>query len=102
MKKRLSVKGGMLLLAALGLIAIGVAYAVEIERGISGSVIIGQVETAEDTILLYAQVDPTEVALTELRFDPVDISAFGRFKSPARIPFLAQNGAMRPFTSGSS
>ena len=55
MRKRLSIKGGIFLLAILDLIAIGVAYAVEIERGISGSVIIGQVETAEETILLYPE-----------------------------------------------
>ena len=97
MRKRLSLKGGITLLAVLGLIAIGVAYAVEISRPITGSVIIGQVETAEETILLYTQVDPTVVELTELMFDPVDISAFGRFKSPARIPFLAQNGGDAPF-----
>ena len=96
MRKRLSIKGGIFLLAVLSLIAIGVVYAVEIERGISGSVIIGQVQTAEETILLYAQVDP-RVALTELRFDPVNISAFGRFKSPSRVSFLAQNGGDAPF-----
>ena len=97
MRKRLSIKGGIFLLAVLSLIAIGVAYAVEIERGISGSAIIGQVETAEETILLYTQVQPTVVPLAELRFDPADISAFGRFKELPRIPFLAQNGGAEPF-----
>ena len=37
------------------------------------------------------------MALTELRFDPADISAFGRFKELPRIPFLAQNGGDAPF-----
>ena len=90
MRKRLSIKGGITLLAVLGLIAIGVAYAVEISRPITGSVIIGQVKTAEETILLYAEIEPTLVDLTELRFDPADINAFGLFTSPPRIPFAAK------------
>ena len=95
MRKRLSVKGGIFLLVVLGIVAIGVAYAVEIERGITGSVIIGQVETPDETILLYTKVPI--VPLEELRFDPADISAFGRFKEQPRITFLAQNGGDAPF-----
>ena len=95
MRNWLNVKRALLLVAVLGIVAIGVGYAVGTERGVTGSVIIGRVETAEETILLYTQVPV--VPLEELRFDPADISAFGRFKELPRITFLAQNGGDAPF-----
>ena len=68
----------------------------EIERGITGSVMIGQVKTAEETILLYSEIEPIVVELTAFRFDRADINAFGRFTSPPRIPFVAKTGVTYP------
>ncbi len=75
MKKWLSVKNAVLTAAALAIVAIGVAYAVEIQRGVGGSVIVGTVDTVEDTILLWQSVDPEKVPLTQLDFGRADISA---------------------------
>lgn len=92
MKKWLSVKNAVLTAAALAIVAIGVAYAVEIQRGVGGSVIVGTVDTVEDTILLWQSVDPEEVPLTQLDFGRADISAFGLMKSPGSLPFWVENG----------
>ena len=92
MKKWLSVKNAVLTAAALAIVAIGVACAVEIQRGVGGSVIVGTVDTVEDTILLWQSVDPEEVPLTQLDFGRADISAFGLMKSPGSLPFWVENG----------
>ena len=55
MNKFLSFRGGLLIVAVAALVALGVAYAVQIQRGVTGAVIIGRVQTAEETLLLYSQ-----------------------------------------------
>ncbi len=56
----------------------------------------GQVQTNEQTLLLYSQIDPN-VGLTELNFGVGDIDAFGFLKTPPRVPFWAANGGSVPF-----
>ena len=97
MKSRLSVKAGLALVAALAVVVAGVVYAASlISRNLGGSFAIGTVQTAEDTILLYSQLDP-DVDLTELGYGVGDIDAFGSFLPIAPIQFFAANGGGTPF-----
>ena len=65
---------------------------------IGASFVIDQVQTAEDTIVLYSQIGPPNTAdLTELKFGTGDVDAFGFFLSPPRFAFWAANGGAVPF-----
>ena len=59
MRSWLRLRGWALLIGVLILGAVGIIYEVEIQRGIGASAVIGTVQTAEDTILVWSQVDPT-------------------------------------------
>ena len=97
MLRNISPKAGLISLALAALV-VGIAYAVEIQRSLSGSVIVGKVETAEDTILLYSSIDPSTVPLTELNYGTVDVTAFGLFKQRPILPLFVGNGGDVPFS----
>ena len=59
MRNWLKLRGWALIIGAGILAAVGIIYAVEIQRGIGASVVVGTVQTAEDTILVSKQIDPT-------------------------------------------
>ena len=95
---RLTLKTGIVLAGMVLLLSAGIAYALQIQRDdIEGSFAIGEVQTAQDTILLYSQIEPSTADLTELSFGSGDIDAFGFFVTPPRIPFWAANGGGIPF-----
>ena len=98
MTMRLTIKTGIVLAGIVLLLSAGIAYALQIQRDdIEGSFAIGEVQTAQDTILLYSQIEPSTGDLTELAFGSGDIDAFGFFVTPPRIPFWAANGGGIPF-----
>ena len=71
----LNLRSGILLIGVL-LLAAGIAYATtQIQRDdIGASFVIGQVQTAEDTIVLYSQIGPPNTAdFTELKFGTGDV-----------------------------
>ena len=68
MRKALRPKSLASLMIVLAVVALGIAYAVEIQRGVGASVVIGNVETVEDTILVWGSVTPEKVPLTDLAF----------------------------------
>ena len=83
---RLNLRTGAILIAALAVLVAGIAYAAtQIQRGLPGSYIIGQVQTADATILLYKKCPPSTGDLKELNFGIVDIDAFGTFVNPTAI-----------------
>ena len=88
---------GTALIAALVVIALGVAYAIEIRRDLGGSLLIGKVQTVDETVLLYREAPPSTADLEELNFGSVDIDAFGFFAAPVKVPFWAANGGGVPF-----
>ena len=76
------------------------AYALtEVVRNIQGTVVVGKVETAEETILVWGSLDPKE-PLTDLNFGEADVNAFGQFKRPATIPLWVENGSDVAFALG--
>ena len=82
------------------IIALGIAYAVEIQRSVGGSLVVGKVETAEETILLYSRITPTTSDLTELNFGTADVTAFGLFRQRPSIPVYVKNGGDLTFALG--
>ena len=98
MKGKITRNVGIPLLAITIMATLGIVYAVDIRRQVSGSTIIGKVESVEETILLYSQVAPSTADLTELGFGTADIHAFGLFNVPPRIPVWIGNGSDVPFT----
>ena len=96
MNNRLHARGAALV-AALVVIALGVAYAIEIRRGVGSSVLIGKVKTVDETILLFSEAPPSTAGLTELEFGNVDIDTFGFVADTVRVPFWAANGGAQPF-----
>ena len=100
MTKVLTFRKVMLLAAVTTIIAVGIAYAVEIQRGVGGSLVVGKVETAEETILLYSSMEPSKVPLTELDFGITDVTAFGLFRQRPAIPVYVENGGDVPFALG--
>ena len=95
---KLNLRTGVILLAALAILIGGIAYAAsQISRGVSGSFIVGQVQTAAGTILLYSQITPSSADLTSVNFGTGDIDAFGNFATISTIPFWAANGGGVPF-----
>ena len=57
---------GAALIATIVVIALGVAYAIEIRRDISASLFIGKVQTVDETVLLYREAPPSTANLEEL------------------------------------
>ena len=92
MRRWLKFRGALFLLAVLVIIGVGLTYAVQIQREVSGSVIIGRVETVDETILVWKAVTPAKEPLTELEFGTGDINAFGLFKGLPLIPVWVENG----------
>ena len=82
-------KSGIILVALITLLIGGLAYALSAQRTISGSAVVGQVQTAEDTILLWESLDP------KVPRGPV---SFGNLQSPARFPVWVENGGGTPFS----
>ena len=97
MKKRLTLKAWTVLVTAAMLATLGIVYALEISRPVAGSVMIGQVQTVDETLLVYSQITPSTADLSELDFGVVDINAFGLFNKPGTIPLWVGNGGEVPF-----
>ena len=97
MSKFISFRVGLFAAATLAMLAFGIAYALQIQRGVSGAVIIGRVQTAEETLLLYSQPPPNTAELTQLNFGTVDVNAFGLFTSPPLVSIWVENGGDTPF-----
>ena len=94
---KLNLKTGAILVAALAILGAGIAYATtQISRDVSGTFIVGQVQTTDDTIQLYSQIDPA-IGLSELDFGSEDIDAFGSFVERPRVEFWAANGGGTAF-----
>ena len=100
MAARLNLKSGIFLIGLLLIIGVGIIYAVQIQREVSGSVIIGTVETVDETILVWKSIAPTKEPLTHFEFGTWDINAFGLFKALPLIPFWVENGGDIPFGLG--
>ena len=92
MKGLPNLKRPALLVAVLVIIAVGVAYAVEIQRSVAGALVVGRVETVEETILLYSSIEPSKVPLVELNYGTVNINAFGLLKGTSAVPVFVENG----------
>ena len=58
MMKGLRFKIGMVAVAVVLLLVAGVAYAVTIERSVSGVAAIGQAQSVDDTVLLWSDLGP--------------------------------------------
>ena len=99
MINRLNLRTSAIIVAVIAIaIAAGIAYALQIQRDdIQGSFAIGQVQTAQDTILLYEEAPPSAADLVALNFGTGDIDAFGSFVTPPTVPFWAANGGGTPF-----
>ena len=97
MRKWLHLRSGATLVVVLLIVAVGVAYALEIRRGIEGLVIVGQVQTPDQTILVWKSIEPNKEPLTHLEYGTIDINAFGLFREPPRIPLWVENGGDVPF-----
>ena len=93
----LNPKAAMAFLGLAFLVASGVVYATVINRDVPGSFVIGQVLTAEDTILLYEQIQTSSADLTEVNFGTLEIDAFGNIVAPPTVLFWAANGGSTPF-----
>ena len=92
MTKVLTFRKVLLFAAVVMIVAVGIAYAVEIQRSVGGSLVVGRVETAEETILLYSRITPTTADLTEFNFGTADVTAFGLFRQRPSIPVYVKNG----------
>ena len=86
------------LVAVLVIIAVGITYAGQIQRGIGGSLIIGRVQTVDETIRVYRQITPVTADLTELNFGTADLNAFGLFTPLLTFPLWVENGGDVPFS----
>ena len=98
MAQWLNVKTALIAFGVLLIVGLGIAYAIEIQRGVGGSVIVGRVETVDETILLYREAPPSTADLTELNFGTADVTAFGFFRSLVRIPVWVKNGGDEAFS----
>ena len=92
MRGWLRLRGWALLIGAFILGAVGIIYAVEIQRGIGASAVVGEVQTVEDTILVWNQIDPNQQPLIDLEFGTADVNAFGLFKAISTVPVFVENG----------
>ena len=72
MRQCLSLRNGAILVAILLFVAVGIAYAIEIQKGVSGSFAIGRVQTAGETILVWKSLTPAKEPLTQLEFGTGD------------------------------
>ena len=82
----------MVVVGWLLLMAVGIAYAVQIQRDdVGGIVAIGRVQTPQETILLYSQITSATADMTVLNFGTGDVDAFGFFVTPREVSFWAAN-----------
>ena len=82
----------MVVVGWLLLMAVGIAYAVQIQRDdVGGIVAIGRVQTPQETILLYSQITSATADMTVLKFGTGDVDAFGFFVTPREVSFWAAN-----------
>ena len=95
----LNLRTGLILMAALAVLVVGITIVVAqiVQRAVPGSYIIGNVQTSEETILLFSEAPPSTADLPELEFGTGDIDAFGFFITPPRVHFWAANGGQVPF-----
>ena len=97
MMKGLRFKIGMVAVAVVLLLVAGVAYAVTIERSVSGVAAIGQAQSVDDTVLLWSDLGPPKTALTVVDFGTLDIDAFGNMQAPPLVQAFVENGGGTPF-----
>ena len=100
MRQCLSLRNGAILVAILLFVAVGIAYAIEIQKGVSGSFAIGRVQTAGETILVWKSLTPAKEPLTQLEFGTGDVDAFGFFVADPRITVWVENAGGIPFKLG--
>ena len=79
------------------LLAAGLVYALQIERDLPGTLVIGEVRTSADTILLYSRIDPSTADLAEITFGTHDMDVFGFFVTRPKVQFWVANGGGIPF-----
>ena len=91
----INLRVGIILATLVVLTTAGVVYA-QIQRSVSGSAIVGQVLTVQETILLWETIDP-KTELTEVNFGEVDFDPFGK-PFLGRTPIWVENGAAISFT----
>ena len=97
MTSRLNVRTGIILVVVLIIVGLGLAYALQIQRGVAGVAVIGSVQTVDQTIILFDGHPPSTADLNVLDMGTGDLDAFGFFLNPARVPFQAANGGAVPF-----
>ena len=90
---RLDFRSGVILIAVLAIVVVGVAYAaVQIApKQVGGSFIVGKVTVSDlpDHISLTNEAPPSTGALTTFEFGTGDLQPNGTFKTIQRIPFFA-------------
>ena len=95
-RSTISKYGVAITVAALLLVVIGVAYALQIQRSVPGSGVIGQAQTVGGTILLWESLNP-KTDLTAVSFGELDLDAFGNLVTPARKLVWVENGGGTSF-----
>ena len=96
MIRGLNIRTGTALAIVLTLLAVGIVYAVQIERTVTGFGAIGQVQTVEETVLLWGSLDP-RTELVQVDFGEMDVDAFGNLVTEVRFPLWVENGGGTPF-----
>ena len=98
---RLSLRNGIVLLAALLLLAAGIAYAVtSISRGVSGFVRVTADISVDEALALYEDVNgqpQTGSTLTLVDFGTVDLDPFSNPSQASRVTVWVENGGNTPY-----
>ncbi len=100
MRRAFSLRNLGILVAALAVLLAAGAYATATflgERSVSGSFVLGKVQTTGDNLLLYSQVTPSSADLTTVDFGTGDISVTGDLVTPPRVLLWAANGGSEAF-----
>ena len=91
---RINLKSLVVLAALAAFVAIGLAYALQVQRTITGSAVIGRIISAED-ILLW-QSASRDNPLTQVSFGTLDLRPSGELVNPVRKPVWVELTAAEP------
>ena len=97
MTVKLNLKSLVVLAGMVLILVVGIVYALQVQRLVPGSFAVGNVQTAEETILLFREAPSSTADLTELRFGTGDVDAFGALLTGNTVAFWAANGGATPF-----